>query len=173
MLKGITHCFGCMAEQEVGDEPTPGLFNSQKTYTYSTEKMIRYEDEPVKYSESDVAHEVIAVLLQARSRGADLQVTLENIVRETGWWDNAICEAVLAALEKTLQAAGSNGPALQKAYDKAKEEAEKMVEFAGEHPVLTGVFCTVVAIGVLWLLWPAIVEALGFGELGPIEGMLT
>ena len=45
-----------------------------------------------------------------------------------------------------------------------------MEEFAGEHPVLTGVFCAVVALGVLYLLWPVIIEALGFGELGPIEG---
>jgi hypothetical protein len=39
--------------------------------------------------------------------------------------------------------------------------------FAKGHPVL----CTSVALGILVILAPFVIKALGFGELGPIEGM--
>lgn len=75
--------------------------------------------------------------------------------------------------EKVLKADMAVGNALNRAYEEAVKEAEKMEEFAGEHPVLTGVFLTVVALGVLYLWWPLTTEALGFGELGPIEGVIV
>jgi hypothetical protein len=58
------------------------------------------------------------------------------------------------------------GEAMKDAVQKSTAAA---TEFAKEHPV----FCTVVALGILVLLAPWAIEALGFGELGPIEGMLV
>lgn len=52
-------------------------------------------------------------------------------------------------------------------YDKVREVAE---EFVKEHPVLVEVLVIVVAIGILAVLVPWAVEALGFGELGPVAG---
>ncbi len=57
------------------------------------------------------------------------------------------------------------GP-LKEAYDKAVAAA---VGFARDHPVWT----TLIAIGILVVLLPWVLEGLGFGELGPIEGMLS
>jgi hypothetical protein len=57
--------------------------------------------------------------------------------------------------------------ALKEASDKAYAAA---AEFVHEHPVLTAALVTIVAIGILVLLAPWAVEALGFGELGPVEG---
>ena len=39
-----------------------------------------------------------------------------------------------------------------------------------EHSVATGVFCTVVALGVLVVLVPEVVAWLGFEEVGILEG---
>ncbi|KAK3703771.1 hypothetical protein LTR37_014217 [Vermiconidia calcicola] len=39
-----------------------------------------------------------------------------------------------------------------------------------QHPVFAAAIVTVVAIGILVLLVPWVVEALGFAELGPVEG---
>ena len=51
--------------------------------------------------------------------------------------------------------------ALDRAYGAA-------AEFAHDHPV----FLTLLALGVLVALAPYVIELLGFGELGPIEGEL-
>lgn len=55
------------------------------------------------------------------------------------------------------------GP-LKKAYDDAVAAA---VGFAREHPVWT----TLIALGILVILLPWVIEALGFGEAGPVAGM--
>ena len=60
--------------------------------------------------------------------------------------------------------------ALKEAYDKACDAAKAIEGFAAEHPIATAVFCTVIALGVLVILAPYVLEALGFAELGPIEG---
>ena len=56
--------------------------------------------------------------------------------------------------------------AMKEAYDKACAAAAEIEGFARDHPV----FCTVVALGVLVILAPYVLEALGFGALAPVEG---
>ena len=56
---------------------------------------------------------------------------------------------------------------MKKAFDKASSEATK---FAQQHAVYIPAIITIIAIGVLVLVTSWIVEALGFGELGPMEG---
>ena len=53
--------------------------------------------------------------------------------------------------------------AMKDAFEKATSAA---VGFARDHPV----YCTIIALGILVILAPWVIEALGFGELGPIEG---
>jgi hypothetical protein len=55
------------------------------------------------------------------------------------------------------------GQAMQEAFDMAVNEA---TELAHDHPI----FCTVLALGILAMLMPWVIEALGFAELGPVEG---
>jgi hypothetical protein len=56
------------------------------------------------------------------------------------------------------------GQAIREAYDRAVNEA---TEFAYDHPV----FCTVLALGILAILMPWVVDAaLGFAEIGPCAG---
>ena len=59
---------------------------------------------------------------------------------------------------------------MKEAFDKASAATEV---FVNEHPVLVQAMVTVVAIGILALLVPWAVEALGFAELGPVEGTWT
>lgn len=169
MLTAICDCFGTPAHV-VTTSGSPNRLRGQ--YDYTSEKMTYYQDEPIKCTEPEVAAKVIATLYDAKARGSGLEKAVEEIVKQTGWWDKAIAKAVFTALEKTLEAGKSMGPALRHAYDEAVKEAEKIEEFAREHPVLTGVVCAIIALGVLYLLWPAVVEAMGFGELGPIEGTM-
>lgn len=52
---------------------------------------------------------------------------------------------------------------MKDAFDKA---VDKAVGFARDHPV----WCAVIALGILVLLLPWALEALGFAETGPIAG---
>ena len=74
---------------------------------------------------------------------------------------------VLDRLIHALKASKVMGKAMKDAFDKASSAAEEFVE---KHPVYTAAIITIIAIGVLVLITPWIIELLGFGELGPIEG---
>ena len=89
---------------------------------------------------------------------------VSNVVEVTNWTES-LAKAVLARLDEAVKAGTivKNGP-LKEAFDKAVAAA---VEFAKEHPVWT----TIIALGILVELLPWVIEALGFAELGPVEGM--
>lgn len=55
------------------------------------------------------------------------------------------------------------GQAMKSAFDKAIKE---VAEFPHDHPI----FCTLLALGILVVLSPWVLKALGFAELGPVEG---
>lgn len=101
-----------------------------------------------------------------------IQGKLETIVHSAIWWDEAIAEAVLSALMHALQAGKVMNTTMRQAYDKVVAEAKKIEGFATDHPILVAVFVTIVALGILYLLWPAVLAALGFGEEGIALGTL-
>jgi ElaB/YqjD/DUF883 family membrane-anchored ribosome-binding protein len=113
----------------------------------------------------DVATEVVQAIVKAEQGGYALRKALNDIVGEYGWTEK-VAEWTLAKLEQALKEASKLGPALKEAYDKACEAAKGIEGFIQEHPI----FCTVIALGVLVIIAPWAIEALGFGELGPIEG---
>lgn len=113
-----------------------------------------------------IADEVLQAIQSAEKCGRQLQAKLNEIVGEYGWTER-VAEWLLVKLEQVLKAADKVGPALKDAYDRACEAAMQIEGFVKEHPV----FCTVIALGVLVTIAPWAIEALGFGELGPIEGM--
>lgn len=108
---------------------------------------------------------------------------LDTIVGTNGWTEN-LAKWILEKLSLALQKGQDElGPTVKEAYHKAWEVARSMEGFVVEHPV----FCTVVALGVLVscqfctemracanvlqaIIAPWVIEALGFSELGPVEG---
>ncbi|KAK7927859.1 hypothetical protein PG985_004857 [Apiospora marii] len=62
------------------------------------------------------------------------------------------------------------GNAMKVAYGRASEAADALFQFTKDHPIATAGMLTIIAVGILVILAPAFVEALGFAELGPIEG---
>lgn len=62
--------------------------------------------------------------------------------------------------------------AMKDAYEKAIGAADGIAGFSREHPVLTGCICAVIALGILVILAPAVIHALGFGVEGVVEGTI-
>lgn len=91
---------------------------------------------------------------------------LDSIVSAHGWRQN-VAKLVLEKLTKALiNSHDKLGPAVRDAYEKAWEVAKGIEGFVIEHPVM----CTIIALGVLAIMAPWVLEALGFAELGPING---
>jgi hypothetical protein len=113
-----------------------------------------------------LAADILSTLYATDTNDGHLIQRLQDVVHETGWYEG-LAAAVLTGLENALTAEAPMGQAMKDAYEKAKQIVADVLEFAKEHPV----FCAVVALGILVILAPWAIEALGFGELGPIEGM--
>ena len=62
------------------------------------------------------------------------------------------------------------GRAMQKAMERAAAEAKVVLKGIPDLPRNHPVCCSLIALGILVLLLPWALEALGFAELGPVEG---
>jgi hypothetical protein len=113
-----------------------------------------------------LAADILSTLYAADNNDEHLVKRLQDTVHETGWYDN-LAAAVLDGLEKALKKKVSMGEAMEDAYEKATQLVEDIWKFAKEHPV----FFAVVALGILVILAPWAIEAMGFAEFGPVEGM--
>lgn len=121
-------------------------------------------EQPVR-SAHDAAGEFIDILRTAEKGGKNLERRLRNIVTVNSWTEE-LAKYILRGIEYLVQHRDSIGQVVRDAMDKAIEAAESAFQFAKDHPV----FVTLIAIGVLVLVSPWVLEALGFGELGPVAG---
>lgn len=119
-------------------------------------------------SVQEISAEVVELLRTAEKNGPALQRRVRDVVGEQSWTEN-IARAIVAGLETIIKEGREKvGQALAEAIDKAEEAAKAVFTFSKEHPYLVAGFATIVAIGVLVLVAPWVVEALGFSELGPV-----
>ena len=115
---------------------------------------------------AETADNVVAILLTTSLTGPALHMQLDSVVGASGWRSN-MAKYVLDKLTAALQASHERlGPTIRSAYHRAWEAAQSIEGFVIEHPVM----CTVIALGVLAVVAPWVLEALGFAELGPVQG---
>ncbi|KAL5376134.1 hypothetical protein DPSP01_010726 [Paraphaeosphaeria sporulosa] len=108
-------------------------------------------------TDKEAASRVVHALLGAEKAGPHFKRTRVDIVSSCGWTEK-VAEWVLTKLEVTLHDSENlQGPA-KEVCDKACSAALTVEGFVKEHSM----FMTVIA---LWVL-----VALGFAELGPVEG---
>lgn len=83
-------------------------------------------------------------------------------------WTSSLALAILHAITAAIEAGVPLGAAKE-----VVETARKDVEgWIGEHPVMAGVVAMIIALGVLVVVAPWVVEALGFGGVGVRLGEL-
>ncbi|TVY52331.1 hypothetical protein LCER1_G007903 [Lachnellula cervina] len=120
-----------------------------------------YEVNPAS-DDNTKAADVLRALFSANEGGEHLKKSVHDIVGERGWTEN-LAKAILGGIENALKQGAQMGKTMADASEKAIAEA---VGFARDHPY----FCALIAVGVLAILMPWVLEALGFAELGPVEG---
>ncbi|KAE8141422.1 hypothetical protein BDV38DRAFT_279322 [Aspergillus pseudotamarii] len=109
----------------------------------------------------DIASDIITIILTTDSHYA-IKKRLDETISTTSW-TASLAQAILHGLETAIKAGAQMAEAASKALARATDEA---YEFSREHPI----FATILALSVLAILTPWVIEILGFGELGPIEG---
>lgn len=138
--------------------------SSRGTHTSITEKQPLAHPAQARTAE-EAATQIVDALLHAEKAGPHLKHTLDTIVHPTGWTET-IAEWVLTKLEAALHSAEKLRGPMKEAYEKSCTAALAIEGLAQEHPA----FVTGLALGVLVVIAPWVLEVLGFAELGPIEG---
>ncbi|KAJ5249177.1 hypothetical protein N7468_000628 [Penicillium chermesinum] len=124
-----------------------------------------WEREPIPsrslHSLKAVASNIVTTILTAEDPYL-LHKQLKEDITTSGWSD-MLARATLQGLEHAINA----GAAMARlAADAAARSKDAAIDFTTNHPILV----TLIALGILALLMPPVLEILGFGELGPIEG---
>ncbi|MCJ1228381.1 hypothetical protein MMC12_005042 [Toensbergia leucococca] len=171
-FKGLLECLTGLADNTTYERLTS---DKATQHTYKSEKSNLCYKKPVPLSAQEAVARILSTLQDAEKPGRHLDIAVQDIIHQAGGvHTNGIMEkianAVLAKLQDFLKEGSPMRQVMQDAYDKACDAATAIKGFAREHPVLVGVFCAVIALGILILLAPCIIHALGFSELGPIEG---
>ena len=142
----------------VSQENSPGLDEKQALAPNQTTRPL-----------DEVANDVVNTILTAEKAGARLKAEIDSIVGRYGWKEY-LAEKVLEKLGAALEGAHDKlGPAIRDAYNKAWIAANEIEGFVIQHPVM----CTIIALGVLVVIAPWVIEVLGFAELGPVDGAYT
>ncbi|KAL1652704.1 hypothetical protein SLS61_004686 [Didymella pomorum] len=153
IIAAIISCIaGTCADETVSTDEKQALINTRQVHPLD-----------------EVAQDVVDAILRAEKAGVGLKAELDAIVGPYGWKER-LAKMVLEKLGAALQGAHDKlGPAIRDAYNKAWQTANEIEGFVIQHPVM----CTVIALGVLVIIAPLVIEALGFAELGPVEGAYT
>ncbi|KAF1996205.1 hypothetical protein P154DRAFT_525775 [Amniculicola lignicola CBS 123094] len=156
LFKALTNCF------------TGPNYSYTHLSSSPNEKITPYTDEDKPRTAEDVASQLVHAIMTAQTHHS-LHESLSSTVSTSGWKDKfaeKVAQVTLQMLQKALKEADKLAPVVKDAYEKACNAAAQMEGLAKEHPV----YATVVAVGVLVVVAPAVLEVLGFGELGPTAG---
>ena len=157
IIQALTKCLGNRSNPKSTSEKAALL------QVYDTNKA---EKTPyISYNDAKAA-EIVKILFTTSKRGAALSKELKDTISTTSW-TSSLAEAIMNKLVVALEKGAPMAQTMTDAFLRAKTEAET---FAEDHPVLTAVILTLVALAILALLFPWALEALGFAELGPVEG---
>ncbi|KAH9000111.1 hypothetical protein EDB92DRAFT_1983099 [Lactarius akahatsu] len=143
------------------------LRNPAHYYVLEEQPTLDFPHEKKQYPQTtqSLAGDVLSTLYDADANDEQFFQRLQDVVHETGWYEG-LAAAVLNGLENMLKAGAPMGQAMKDVYEKVVQVVTDVWGFVKEHPV----FFAVVALGILVVLTPWAIGALGFGELGPIEG---
>lgn len=170
-LLALLGCFPIRSTSKphLNDEKPGYLKPSSGSYGYTliSEKNPR----TMTMATQQAATAILTLLQTAEKRGPTLDSAIQDIVVQAGGWYERLAIAVLNVLWNVLKEGSPVGEAMRDAYEKASDAAAGIADFAREHPLYAAAMCAVIALGILMILAPCVIEALGFGVLGPVEGM--
>jgi len=183
LLNILLECIPCAGTAR---DPTIERTNTLTTGTSHTWEAIpekapsmNYQTPPPRAPTAElVASQILTALLSAPKPGPTLDASILSIIHthrpsttSAHNWYASIAEALFHKLESLLkQGTARLSGAMADAFRDASKAVDAVGEFAREHPLWTAAVVGVVVFGIMVLLAPYLLEALGFAELGPLEG---
>lgn len=125
------------------------------------------------HNDEEVVAHVLGILRTAEKVGPGLQSRVRAAIG-TQSWTESIARRILDGMVDIVQEGRAKmGPAMAEALQKVETTANEVFKFTKDHPeTVAAIFVVVVALGLLVFMGvPWVVSALGFGELGPMEGL--
>ena len=122
-------------------------------------------------SGQDAADKILNLLFKIKMIDGSLEKSLKDIeyeagIRNYGWdWRQNVYISIFNGLQNAIEKGAPMGEVMKEAFLKATNAA---VEFVKDNPQ----YCAIIAIGILVIMAPWILEAVGFGMEGPIAGRL-
>lgn len=119
----------------------------------------------------DEADRFLNILRTAKHAGPELQLRLRDNIASTSGWKDALAQKILDGIAAMIH----EGDHLTGAMgEMVGDVTQKARQFADEHPIYANLLVfggyTLLAIGILVLVAPWVLTALGFGEEGPVLG---
>lgn len=112
----------------------------------------------------------VNTIFLAEKTGTELKQSLANIIDTNSWrqvtWREKFARAVFEGMQTAIETARPMSAAFRETYEKVEGVVNGVEGFVKEHPIL----CALIALGILVLLAPWVIEALGFAEGGILEG---
>ena len=141
----------------------PKMFEKTANYPHGT--VFRTQDEAVS---------ALITAFQAHEKiGRDLHTAVNEIEISCGGWTAYIAQKVIEYIQVIVKDGGFLRGVLNESYKKAQAAVDEEHNFVRDHPVWAAAIVAVIALGICCLLAPWMLEAVGFAELGPVEGELT
>ncbi|KAL2068261.1 hypothetical protein VTL71DRAFT_16359 [Oculimacula yallundae] len=134
--------------------------------SYTSTSDVKVPISPTPPTNSEMSTTLLTTLFKSSKSLSSLRTQLASQIHPSNLTTH-LAQHLLDGLIHALNSGKVMGSTMKEAFDRASVVVE---EFVKEHPVLTAVAVTLVAIGILVLVFPWAVEALGFGSLGPIKG---
>ncbi|KAI4132926.1 MAG: hypothetical protein LQ347_002360 [Umbilicaria vellea] len=184
MLNSLLRCIPCAPAPRKRLVNLADNFSIEKSHGYASlsEKEPSIQPLTTKSSDrqtpDDAASHILTALLSATKPGPTLDASIRSIIHThrpatASWstWYASLAKAVFHRIEALLREGGSqHGEAMAHACQKASDAVDTTEGFAQKHPLWTTAVVAIVAFGILVLLAPYLLEALGFAEAGPVEG---
>lgn len=170
----LSTIFPCFPLRERGIQlPTSDSPHHHQLSTSEKSSFLQASADPPHLTCEEAATRIVNVLFEANKDGVSVIARIDDIAIQAGGWSQWLADKIRQGMEAALRAGKEMSAAMAVAYDKACEAAKVFEHFTEDHPLATAVFVTLIAIGVLAIMAPYVIELLGFGELGPIEGRLA
>lgn len=185
MLNSLLECILCGAAPSKSTVQMTNSFNNEKSHGYVS--LIEKDTpsiQPITTKSSnpktpeEAASQILTALLSAPKPGPSLDASIRSIIHThrpstASWntWYASLAKAIFHKIENLLKERSTRlSGAMDDACHKASDAAATTGEFAREHPLWTAAVVAIVVFGIMVLLAPYLLEALGFAELGPVEG---
>ena len=154
--------------------PQSSTIKKPNSHPTMSEKTNQYPSKPPPPTTTRTQDEAVTALISAFQKHEKISHELRTAVNEIeiscGGWTEYIAQKIIETVQDIVKGGGFLLGVLDGAYKKAQAAMEGVEGFVKDHPVWAAAVIAVLALGICYVLLPWVLEAVGFGQIGPRAG---